>query len=117
MITSIIPKLPMRNIDTTLKFYTELLGFELMHAFPDYLLLKKNHSEIHFFFYPGLDIDYNYGQVYIRVKNIEELYKEYRKNIDFQPGDMLHLKPCGQKEFSVRDPDNNLLTFGQSQLD
>lgn len=52
MITSIIPKLPMRNIDTTLKFYTELLGFELMHAFPDYLLLKKDHSEIHFFFYP-----------------------------------------------------------------
>jgi len=26
----------------------------------------------------------------------------------------LETKPWGQKEFSVLDPDNNLLTFGQS---
>lgn len=30
------------------------------------------------------------------------------------PNGQLEIKPWGQKEFSVLDPDNNLLTFGQS---
>jgi hypothetical protein len=28
----------------------------------------------------------------------------------------LEIKPWGQKEFSLLDPDNNLLTFGESIL-
>jgi hypothetical protein len=30
------------------------------------------------------------------------------------PNGYLETKPWGQKEFSLLDPDNNLLTFGQS---
>ncbi len=30
------------------------------------------------------------------------------------PNDPLQIKPWGQKEFSLLDPDHNLLTFGQS---
>jgi hypothetical protein len=35
-------------------------------------------------------------------------------NHNIHPSGHLQTKPWGQKEFSMLDPDNNLLTFGQS---
>ena len=56
----------------------------------------------------------NYGQVYIRLNSIDELYKELlERNIPIHPNSPLEIKPWGQKEFALLDPDNNLLTFGQ----
>jgi hypothetical protein len=53
--------------------------------------------------------------VYIRTNDIEELYQSLQKNkVSIHPAGNLELKPWGQKEFSLLDPDNNLLTFGQS---
>ena len=54
----------------------------------------------------------NYEHVYIRTNNIENLYQsllDYKINI--HPHNRLYDKPLGQKEFSVFDPDNNLLKF------
>ena len=36
------------------------------------------------------------------------------KKTKIHPNGSLEIKPWGQKEFSVLDPDNNLLTFGES---
>jgi hypothetical protein len=36
------------------------------------------------------------------------------RNLSIHPAGQLEPKPWGQKEFSMLDPDNNLLTFGQS---
>jgi len=63
----------------------------------------------------GLDPKENYGQVYIRTNDIEALYKSMLdNNNNIHPAGHLQAKPCGQKEFSMLDPDDNLLTFGQS---
>jgi hypothetical protein len=35
--------------------------------------------------------------------------------MEIHPNGKLQTKPWGQKEFSILDPDNNLLTFGQSE--
>jgi hypothetical protein len=57
----------------------------------------------------------NYGQVYIRTNDIENVYETFLKNgVAIHPNDPLQIKPWGQKEFSLLDPDHNLLTFGQS---
>lgn len=57
----------------------------------------------------------NYGQVYIRTNDIDKLYNSLlERNIAIHPNGHLTLKPWGQKEFSLLDPDNNLLTFGES---
>ena len=37
-----------------------------------------------------------------------------KKNITIHPNSPLEIKPWGQKEFALLDPDNNLLTFGQA---
>lgn len=36
------------------------------------------------------------------------------KGVSIHPNGTLSKKPWGQKEFSLLDPDNNLLTFGEA---
>lgn len=114
MIQRIIPKLPMRNKSETKNFYIDQLGFvELENSdFEYYLMVEKDNFEIHFFEFKDLNPLENYGQIYIRTENIEELYKFIKsKNIKTT---VLELKPWKQKEFSILDPNHNLVTFGQS---
>lgn len=115
MLKAINPKLPMRNKENTIHYYVNQLGFSVLADFDDYLLLEKDNVEIHFFLFKTLDPANNYGQVYFRTDDIESLYKHFIvQNIEIHPNAPLALKPWGQKEFSLLDPDNNLLTFGQT---
>ena len=116
MLTSINPKLPIRDISITKDFYLNKLGFQLTSAgdYPDYLMAEKDQVQIHFFLFKDLDPKTNYGQVYIRTNNIDELYQSFLDNkVDIHPNAPLQTKPWRQKEFSILDPDNNLITFGQ----
>jgi catechol 2,3-dioxygenase-like lactoylglutathione lyase family enzyme len=115
MLLDIIPKLPMRDQLQTKEYYITQLGFELIGEYGSYIMLKKEGIEIHFFEFKDLDPKENYGQVYIRLNSIDEFYKELlEKNIPIHPNSPLEIKPWGQKEFALLDPDNNLLTFGQA---
>lgn len=116
MLTAIHPKLPMRNKLATRDFYIKHLGFEEFGNadFSGYLMLQKDGLQIHFFEFPELNPDENYGQVYIRTNDIDEYYQFLLKiKTPIHPQGALSVKQWGQKEFSVLDPDRNLLTFGQ----
>jgi hypothetical protein len=114
MLTDINPKLPMRDKGTTKEFYLENLGFKELGDYGDYLIVAKDHIQIHFFEFKELDSKKNYGQVYIRTDDIDKLYQSLLdNNTSIHPNGHLQTKPWGQKEFSLLDPDNNLLTFGQ----
>jgi len=117
MLTSIHPKLPMRDKNSTRNFYIDQLGFKNAGTgdYTDYLILQKDQIELHFFEFKALNPKENYGQVYIRVSNIGKYYQTVLDNkVRIHPNGQLDLKPWGQKEFSVLDPDHNLLTFGES---
>lgn len=117
MITQINPKLPMRNKFITKEFYINKLGFSEFGSadFDGYLMLKKDHFQIHFFEYKTLNPLENYGQVYIRTDAIDQLYQQFLDTkTSIHPNGSLEIKPWGQKEFSILDPDHNLLTFGES---
>ncbi|MDO9258131.1 MAG: VOC family protein [Bacteroidales bacterium] len=117
MLTDIHPKLPMRNKAITKAFYINMLDFQEFGSsdFNGYLMLKKDSIQIHFFEFKELDPKENYGQVYIRVDNIDDFYRSLLdKETSIHPNGHLEIKPWKQKEFSILDPDNNLLTFGQS---
>ena len=105
----------MRDKTLTKHYYVNRLGFEERGDYGDYLLLSKDNIEIHFFEFKELDPNTNYGQVYIRTNNIETLYQSCLDNkVKIHPNGNLEVKPWGQKEFALLDPDYNLLTFGQS---
>ncbi|MGH1436902.1 MAG: bleomycin resistance protein [Lewinella sp.] len=117
MLTSIHPKLPMRNKAITRDYYLNMLGFELASNtdYEGYLMIKKDQVELHFFEFKDLDPKENYGQVYFQTENIEDVYQSFlEKKVPIHPAAPLQVKPWGQKEFALLDPDNNLLTFGQS---
>lgn len=115
MLTDINPKLPMRNKSNSRKYYINQLGFQEIGDYEGYLMVKKDQIEIHFFEFKELDPKENYGQVYIRTDDIEGLYESMLDSkIEIHTNGTLQTKPWGQKEFALLDPDNNLLTFGQS---
>ena len=114
MITAIHPKLPMRNKQLTQDFYCNKLGCKIFGDpdYEDYLMVEKDNIQIHFFAFKDLNPYDNYGQVYLRTMEIESLYANFKSSgIDVSP---LEKKPWGQIEFSLLDPDKNLLTFGQT---
>ena len=117
MLTDIHPKLPMRDKNVTRKFYINQLGFKEFGStdYDDYLMLEKDQIQIHFFTFKTLDPKENYGQVYIRTDAIDSFYQSLLiTQTIIHPNGPLEIKPWGQKEFSVLDPDSNLLTFGQN---
>lgn len=116
MLTAINPKLPMRDKAITKDFYINKLDFKNVGTadFEGYLMVQKDNIELHFFEFKELDPKENYGQVYIRTNAIETLYQSMSKTGNVHPNGHLQTKPWGQKEFSMLDPDNNLLTFGES---
>lgn len=107
----------MRDKAKTREYYVNKLGFKELGSadFDGYLMVQKDHVQIHFFEFKALDPKENYGQVYIRTDDIDKLYQSLLDNkIDIHPAGNLQVKPWGQKEFSLLDPDHNLLTFGQN---
>ena len=117
MLTEIHPKLPMRDKSVTRDFYLNKLEFQEFGSadFDGYLMVQKDSVQIHFFEFTELDPKENYGQVYIRTDEIDKLYQlALDKKLTMPEAGRLQMKPWRQKEFSLLDPDNNLLTFGQS---
>jgi Glyoxalase/Bleomycin resistance protein/Dioxygenase superfamily len=116
MFLEINPKLPMRNKAITIDFYVNKLGFSVFGSadFDGYLMVEKDKIQIHFFEFKEINPSENYGQVYIRTNDIDKLYENMlANNLSIHPSGHLQTKPWGQQEFSMLDPDNNLLTFGQ----
>ncbi len=114
MLTDIHPKLPMRNKSITRDFYLKQLGFREFgkEYYEGYLMVEKDNIQIHFFEFKELDPRENYGQVYIRTDDIEEWYQfAMSKNLRHTE---LESFPWMQREFSIYDPDTNLLIIGQS---
>lgn len=114
MITSVIPKLPFIDKQQTIDFYMKL-GFAVAADYEDYVVMRSDHTELHFFSFPALQPVKSDFMIYLRVKNIEMLYTGLQeKNISIHPNGKLESKPWKQKEFSILDPNGTLLTFGQA---
>jgi catechol 2,3-dioxygenase-like lactoylglutathione lyase family enzyme len=113
-----IPILPSRSILATVAFY-EQLGFEGGADDYDsqYAILRRGTVELHFFAHPELVPAQSLAGCYIRVLDVENIYKAFtskqlpRKGIPRM--DALEVKPWGLREFAVIDPDGNLLRIGQ----
>ena len=112
-IKAIIPRLPSRDLQATRNFYVDQLKFTKVGAdYPEYLMVARDGMELHFFLFKELNPLESYGMCYLRVVNIDGLYEEFRKQIsNLKSPD---IKPWGQKEMYVHDPDNNVLAIGEA---
>jgi hypothetical protein len=101
MLTEINPKLPMRDKARMKEFYIDKLGFQQFgNDYDGYLMVQKDNIQIHFFEFKELDPGENYGQVYIRTNDIENLYQSMlNKNISIHPTGDLQTKPGDKGNF------------------
>ena len=122
---SIQPFIKCSQIKASLAFYTEILDFNVVQA-PDpdpnaflsvYAFIERDGSFVHLSEHSG---DGVFGNViYVRVENIDKIYEQFILNgLEAHSKGGLTMKPVtqtwGMKEFSVKDPDGNRITFGQN---
>jgi catechol 2,3-dioxygenase-like lactoylglutathione lyase family enzyme len=113
-----IPTLPSRSVSDTLTFYRRL-GFEgEVHSFGNYAILSRGTVELHFFTYRELRPAEWSATCYIRVSDVNSIYRAFasaelpRRGIPRH--DVLEDKPWGMREFAIVDPDSNLIRIGQT---
>ena len=114
-----IPILPSRSLNDTLAFFRRL-GFDgKIWGDPySYAILTRGTVELHFFTHEELNTAESSAGCYIRVLDVENIYRAFALAQLPQRGiprlDALENKPWGMREFAIVDPDGNLLRIGQS---
>ena len=99
-----VPVLPSQDLDRSAAFYARL-GYRVLRRYPDYLILSGGAAELHLALMP-LDPSRNPAGVYLRVQGVDEIAQAL--------GAVTLEKPWGQREFSVSDPDENLVRVGEA---
>ena len=110
------PILPARDVAGAEAFWSRL-GYITVYSDGDYLLLKREGAEVHFFRHPGLDPFANDHGAYLRPSDIDALDAEWAAlGLPSQGIPRLERaedKPWGMRELALLDPDGNLLRAGQ----
>ena len=107
-----IPRLLARDVNAAVEFYETNLDFQTTLHLENYAILKRDGVEIHV----GLlahDPLKNDVSCRVDVRGISELYERCRALGIVHPNDVLSLKPWHRREFSILDPDRNLITFAE----
>jgi catechol 2,3-dioxygenase-like lactoylglutathione lyase family enzyme len=117
MLEKLCPILPARDIAATEAFWAGL-GFETEYRDgADYLLMKRDGAEVHFFAHPGLDPATNDHGAYLRPSNIKALHDEWSALTLPASGIPRYValedKPWGMAELALIDPNGNLVRAGQ----
>jgi catechol 2,3-dioxygenase-like lactoylglutathione lyase family enzyme len=115
-----IPILPARDLNETRAFY-ERLGFQAAGWWPTefggYAILHRGDLNMHFFSFKDISPAQNYAQCYWRVNDVDALYAEFRAAGLSRSGtprlESVEDKPWGMREFSVIDPNGNLVRIGR----
>lgn len=109
-----IPKLASLNIERSLAFF-ERLGFERRGSYPEYGIIERDGVQIHFWLCIDARIPKETG-CRIAVEGIEQLFETFSAAGIIHPNGSLALKPWGVWEFSILDPDGNLVTLQQAAV-
>jgi len=108
-----IPVLASLQIDKTVRFYQEKLGFNhLGWKDENYAVIGRDHIEIHFWKCIN-KIHPENTCCYIHVLDVETLYKEMKLAGVVHPKGALTNQPWGMNEFAILDEDGNMIKFGE----
>ncbi|MFW6060970.1 MAG: bleomycin resistance protein [Phycisphaeraceae bacterium] len=111
-ITAAATVLPVRDIDQSLRYFTEVLGFTQEFRFDNYASIERDRALIHLSQQgnpntaaPGS------GGIYIFCDEVDDFYSEITARgatVGGEPQDY----PYGMRDFVVHDPDGNKVSFG-----
>ena len=124
-ITSLSPNLMVKNVNKSIEFYCNILGFSLIQTVPengepDWGMIEKDGLFIMFQKeesikqeYPELNSQNSGGALtfYIKISNIQEFYNEIRSHMNVSHE--MHKTFYGADEFAITDPDEFILVFSE----
>ncbi|MFX0116475.1 MAG: VOC family protein [Candidatus Hodarchaeota archaeon] len=116
------PMIYATNLESSIKFYRDILGFEIEEFYPskeqptwiairigkNRLGIGKTFPDINHKLHPR-GVDGSGVQFYIKVPNVDEIYEKYRNKVIII--DEIENKPWGDREFTFKDPDGYLISF------
>jgi catechol 2,3-dioxygenase-like lactoylglutathione lyase family enzyme len=108
-----VPKLLTRDLARTADYYSQHLGFEIANMYSDYLIIRRGEVWLHFGLAPDTDPKTNQCSTYIYVRGVDTLYEQCKAEGILRQNAWLADHPYGVRDFSLIDPDGNLLTFGE----
>lgn len=126
---SLTPNLMVQNVNDTVHYYQENLGFTLLETVPkegllDWAMLKRNEVVIMFQSKRSMVKDLprfekqNPGggfTLYIKMKQVHELYYELLETAEIVSE--IEETFYGTTEFSITDPNGYVLTFSENNED
>lgn len=116
MLEKLSPILPARDMAATESFW-QRLGFHTVYADAEYLLVKREGAEVHFFLHAALDpFKCDHG-AYLRPSDINALDAEWAA-LGLPATGIPRLeraadKPWGMRELALLDLNGNLIRAGQ----
>ena len=106
------PVLASLNMDATVEFYTEILGFRAGWHDENYAILARDDIAIHFWKCDN-KIHPENTSCYVYVDGVDDLFEEMKVAGVVHPKGSLKDQPWGMREFAILDNFGNMIKFGQ----
>jgi catechol 2,3-dioxygenase-like lactoylglutathione lyase family enzyme len=107
-----IPKLASLDVPRSVAFF-EKLGFKALHTSREYGVIRRDSVSLHFWLCTDPRTPRETG-CRVMVEGVDALYAAFKPLGVVHPNGHLESKPWGTREFSITDPDGNLVTFNES---
>ena len=112
----ISPMLAVANMEETLSFYEEVLGFKPMRKSPGYSIMDRDGQTIHFQKAASEEVMTcvrGHASIYLEVAGIQDLWDHVKTFRDrYQLRDLFD-QPYGMTEFHIGDPNGCLIFVGE----
>jgi catechol 2,3-dioxygenase-like lactoylglutathione lyase family enzyme len=126
------PAMPTHDVPLAVSFYTDVLGFETVHAEGGFALLRRDGTTISLWgatdegWRESFDVESpvcsgaesfiaGTASCSVQVEGVDELYTHCTEHGIVHPNGHIGDQPWGAREFGILDPDGNLVTFWQKQ--
>ena len=105
------------NVEASLTYYTEVLGFNVDFRYRDLAGLEHG-AVILYLSGPAQDVKKAVGEgtIYIFCDEVDQYFQEVTArgaSVEITIDD----RPYGSRDFAIKDPDGNILTFGKEGHD
>jgi catechol 2,3-dioxygenase-like lactoylglutathione lyase family enzyme len=112
----ISPMLAAANVEETLAFYENVLGFKPMMKSPEYSIMERDGQTIHFMKAASEEVMNcvrGHTEIYIEVSGIHSLWEHVKTFKDRYRIRDLFDREYGMTEFHIIDPNDCLVFVGQ----
>ena len=103
----IAPELPVVELQSSLDYYRQKLGFDVAMEMPDYAVVERDDIAIHLFQADGRSIPVS---IHVFTRDLEALEAELQ-NRGARIAQRIERKPWGNRDFRVTDDSGNVIKF------